>query len=282
MHDKNSPANRDLKQSTRHRLRRASRWLGVGLVVLALTGCPGGGQYRTAQTLEPGEMEVGANIAGTQYFRDAVAWEDGALGKSKAASQHTVLQLGPELHFHRGMADNIEIGARLVPGALGGEIDVKYRFYHKDALHLAVLGAAGTALADAVSGYRGVVQGLATRDLGRSWAVTAGLTVGGRSVDPKPIDRHTESSKIKDLRMSLGEGGLVLGAGLAAEWHTDEISLRPGVEVTRSAGRIGDSEYGIVALQVLLSGSFRFGKQDARLRGMDDQLERLRRGEPAP
>ena len=260
-----------------------ARVTSIGMVLLPclLGGCIGAGQYRSARTLEAGEMDLGVNLAAAQVFRAGVKWDDGTPdGKERGASQQTVVS-GMELHAHRGLHEGVEAGLRLVPGALGAEIDAKWRFYKTERLHVAAVAAVGRSWADEVAGWRALAQALVTWDLTETtpgeatWAVTGGLTAGRRGVAVPLLKENQDPTKHDDLRLTVGGDGGVLGAGLGIERRTDDWYLQPTIEVTRFGGDIGNVHYGITTVQLTVSGGWTFGKELAAFKKTQERLDRI-------
>ena len=122
-----------------------------GLALLGTTGCLMAGNYHTAKTLEKGTSQFGMTFSGTQYTYTTT---DSATNTTKSAT-FVLPNIIPEITYHIGMTVDVEAGGRVAIGSLGGEFDVKWRFFHNDKLHLAVAPAIG---AQAFVLIEGVVQ----------------------------------------------------------------------------------------------------------------------------
>ena len=100
-------------------------------LVIGTGGCLMAGNYHSAKTLEEGESRVGMTFSQTQYRPP----EDPGVSARTVESANPF----PEVAYHIGLADNLEVGGRA--GLLLVEGDVKYRFYQSDKLHLAIAPA---------------------------------------------------------------------------------------------------------------------------------------------
>src|SRR6185436_17663229 len=90
----------------------------------------------SAKTLGKGESQVGLTFSATRY--DEVKTNS----DNTTTTESIVLpELLPEITYHIGMTDDVEVGGRVALGALGLEGDVKYRFFKSDKLHLAIAPA---------------------------------------------------------------------------------------------------------------------------------------------
>lgn len=260
-------------------LARCGRHLLLAAGLLALCGCPNASLYRTARPLAVGESEVGAVWSAVAFQRGDVSWFDGAADRQRAADLHVTGNAVPEVSYHRGITADLDVGGRVGLSSASAEIDVKYRVYYADALHVAVAPAVGWAPWGDVKGARVTLPVLAAYELGPSLALNAGLHAGYQWVDLKAVPPYLKEKDVEDLRWSVGKSAPVYGVGVGAEWHDDRFFVRPMVEASHHAGEIGlpgaESTYDVWSFRFTLAGGWTFGKDVAALRRTDEQLDRL-------
>lgn len=126
----------------------------------------------TAKTLGPGVATLSIAMDGAAV-NTATGVSDEPLETAPADSVTTTpnASILPNLQFQMGISENVEIGAFFVPLMLGVEASVKYRFYHDDANHLAIIP---TASYFCLSSYSGGTHLVYTRDLSQSVSLSCG------------------------------------------------------------------------------------------------------------
>ena len=256
--------------------RRAVSLLIIGLCALVLAGCPSAGLYRSARTLEPHETDLGLNIDASRAAWAATSWYDGTGSKPKAAGNAMFLG-GPEVHAHRGIVADVEAGGRISFGGPYFEIDGKYRFLHRDQLHLAVAPLAGWTPGYALRGGRIALPVLASWDFTENWGISAGVQGGYRWANPNPVSIHAQPGDIDNLRWASGTGGWNYGGGLSVDWRGERFYVRPTVELVHSTSQppgIG-SDYGVNTWTVTLSAGWTFGRELAALDKDAKDLDKL-------
>jgi hypothetical protein len=256
------------------------------LALLALTGCPAAGVYRSARTLEPGETDLGANISASRYWLGKVRYGDGTGDKTKEASVYGIASAMPEVHVHRGVIPNLEAGARLAPAAGYLELEGKYRFFQQDGWHVAVAPVAGMAPWGNLSQVRLLLPFLGTYDFNDHWGITAGLHAGYRWVHLDAVDELKQPLEVDGLRWSMGDNSPVWGGGIGFDWRTTDFYVRPMLTVERTGGEVGPvgqkEAYGITAIQLTFSGGWTFGKEIRRFKVAGEQLDTLIQGRTTP
>ena len=119
--------------------------LCLAIAALALgTACSTLSTIHGARTLEPGQVEVGF----------ATSLQRGG----NPITIGTIPLPQPELALRFGLRDNMDLGWRLYP--VGAQVDLRYRFYHQDNLHVAfdpALGALWVPLYGGTLGGQGSV-----------------------------------------------------------------------------------------------------------------------------
>lgn len=253
---------------------------------LALAGCISPVHTRSARVLAVDENEVGASLSGAQLMAEATEWFDGTSAPAKkSATDHTLVNFAPELSYHRGLLPNLEVGARIGGAGLLAEFDSQYRFLNHShgigGVHMAVGLQAGRQFAETVAGSRVLIPVRATLQVAGSVGITLGLHAGWRWVDLPTVDPQLLQDKIDSLRWVQGNDGPELGAGLLADYHTDDWVGRLGVELSRWTGQVGAqgklTDYGITAVQAVLSFGRTWGKDAAAGRKSAEDLEGLTR-----
>ena len=118
---------------------------------LVAQGCLSIGVYRTAEILPEGEGDFTMTFSATRYqgqetTNSQVDPETNEATTETVQNENVVLpNLLPEFAYHIGVAEDLEVGGRIV--VLGGllELDMKYRFLGKtgDDLQMAIQPALG-------------------------------------------------------------------------------------------------------------------------------------------
>jgi hypothetical protein len=141
------------------------RVIAMAALVMS-SGCLLAGNYHSARTLEKGTSSVGLNFSTTTYSLDEA---DGTTDRV------TIPNLVPELTYHVGIEDDLEVGGRVALGALALEADVKYRFFQSpdETLHLAIAPAAFVQSFIIINGVGGRVPIVGTADLSDNISFTA-------------------------------------------------------------------------------------------------------------
>src|SRR5262245_28462724 len=146
----------------------------LGLLVTGLLisagGCLMSGNYHSAKTLGKGESQFGLTFSTTRY---ETTTDDGMGGtETEAIMLPTVI---PEITYHVGVADNVEVGGRVSPAALGVEGDVKFRFLQSDKLHLAVAPAVSYQAFVVLQGIGARLPAILTYELADNFDFTAAV-----------------------------------------------------------------------------------------------------------
>ena len=259
--------------------------VGVMLpLALLFSGCISPVHTRSARVLAPGENEVSASLSAAQLMAQETQWFDGTSEPSKKpATSHGLANVAPELSYHRGLLPNLELGARIGGAGLLAEAEGQYRFLsHAHGLGVVQMAAglqAGRQFSAAVAGSRVVVPLRITLQVSGAVGITLGLHGGWRWVDQPAVDPQLLADKIDPLLWVQGKDGLELGAGLLADYHSDDWVGRLGLEVSRWNGQVGAqgklSDYGITVVQAVLSFGRTWGKDAAEVRKSAEDLESL-------
>lgn len=230
----------------------------LGLSTL-LSGCFFAGNYHTARTLDKGESEMGVNMSVSR-------WEvtDQSTGEKTAVTWPNVL---PEITYHMGVADDVEVGGRA--GLMGLEGDVKWRFYHENGLHLAV--------APALS-----YQGFIISGVGARLPVIATWEIGDHlDFNAAGILSQIKYSGPEENDVAIFEGNLSsVGGALGFNLHSDSFSVRPAVEFTRYVANVEGEEFkGFNTVNVLVHIAWKIGGDKKQLNRIEQKIDAL---QPAP
>lgn len=187
---------------------------------LFATGCLLPGAGLSARPIGAGQTAVGAAVSLTAY--DYVD-NNGSLERVRLASPI------PEVSLRRGIGADADIGGRLAIGQLAFGVDVRYRFLHRGAVHLAITPELDIQNLRIMNGIRARIPIVTSVELSDRLAVHAGLfALASRYSTPDPEDAGSEFGVFQGPTLALG-GGLAVDIGLG------RLLLRPGVELARYA-----------------------------------------------
>lgn len=242
----------------------------IALVCALSAGCMMAGNYHSAKTLNKGESQFGLTFSGTQYSKTVT---DSSGNKSLEAV--VLPNIIPEITYHIGMAENLEVGGRVSIGALGMEGDVKYRFFRGDKLHLAVAPAIGGQAFVVIEGAYFRLPLIATYELADNVDFTA--AVFGASAHYSP-----SSSDFGQFNGTLVSSGGALGIDL----HGETFTIRPAVEFTRYFYTVSDSSGsssdGFNTVNFLVHLAWTGGKEKQQLNRIEEKIDRLSAPAPSP
>jgi len=249
----------------------ATTALGLG------AGCMPVSNYHTARTLGAGESSWGLTFSATTYSKEEV---DETTGETEIESV-TLPGVIPEVAYHVGITDDFELGGRVAPGLLYGELDAKYRFVQSDGLHLAVAPAVGQAFIFVATATIVRLPVLATIELHPRFALNAGVNATFWQVN---------GADSEDLPFTDDEGSLTtMGFSLGLEVSGETGFFRPSIELSR--GVLGDDSGGEpfqMATVVLHMGTIsgremkKLDEMDRKLDEINDKLSWRDRHKPAP
>lgn len=201
----------------------------VGLLI-GSGGCLMSGNYHSARTLEKGESQVGLTFSATRYTDTTV--DNSTNPPTESTDSVVIPNVIPEITYHIGMAENVEVGGRASLGALGLEGDVKYRFYRNDKLHLAIAPAISYQAFVILEGVGLRLPAIMTYQLADNMDFTAAV-----------FGSTTHYSTTGDGTDDFGtfSGTLVsTGGAVGIDLHGETFSIRPAVEFTRYVANLDD------------------------------------------
>jgi hypothetical protein len=230
---------------------------------LLTTGCLTSGMYRTAHVLPPGEGDFALNFS---VVRASVDEPEGTAAGSETFTYPNVV---PELSYHYGMAQDVEVGGRIAPGAGMIELDTKYRFLGGPSLHLAVQPALGYRTLGFVEGFHGALPIILTHDVKPGLALNASV-----------FGSYTHFSTTEDFEeddLDFRGDNVMVGGAVGVEFETPSgFHFMPAVELQRSVYRGGDARDAPHITALILGVTMGWGA-DERARKVDQQLDRIER-----
>lgn len=221
------------------------------------------GNYHTARTLDKGTSQVGMTFSSTTY---EVPDEN-----DNTVARFTLPNLIPELTYHIGVADNVEVGGRAALGSFGLELDAKWRFFQSDKLHLAIAPALGYQGLVIVQGTTVRLPGILTYELNEHFAFN--MAVFGSSTKWEPVDTDSD---FDNFNGTLGATGAAFGFDIRGE----TLSIRPAVEFTRYVADFsnGDSFEPFNTINLLIHVAFTGGREKQQLDRIERKLDQMNGG----
>jgi hypothetical protein len=231
-----------------------------------LGGCLMAGNYHSAKTLEPGVSSFGTTFSVNAIYEDT-------------EQQIAIPNIIPELTYHIGVVDDLELGGRLALGSLGIEIDAKYRFLQAGGLHLAIAPSVG---------YMGwvVLQGISTRlpfiatyEINKWFGVNAAIYAGYSHYS---VANDDLGDAINDFSGDMITYGVAIGPEISGE----TFFIRPSVEFTRYQVMVNvegeDSHWNpFNNLAVMVHLGWVYGREKQQLdrieKKVDDGFDRIER-----
>jgi len=243
----------------------------LAALAAAASGCLMAGNYHSAKTLEKGTSQVGLTFSVTNYeFTRQLRDNEGQPTGQTEVESVSLPNVIPELSYHIGMSDNVEVGGRVAVGSLGLEGDVKFRFLQADKLHLAIAPAIGYQAFLVVQGGSLKLPGILTYELADNFDVTA--AVFGSTTKYSSVDDDS-SGDFGVFNGTLAATGVAFGVDL----HTETFNIRPAVEFTRYVADFddGDDFDAFNTVNVLVHIAWTGGKEKKQLNRIEDKLDQL-------
>jgi hypothetical protein len=244
---------------TKYTLILATLGLGFGS-----TGCLLSGNYHSAKTLGKGESSFGTTFSATTY-EVVIDETTGDVGR------FTLPSLLPELTFHVGLQDNLEIGGRVGLLQLAMEGDVKYRFLHSDKLHLAIAPAVSVQSLILINGLTFKLPVVATYELSDNVAFT-GSVFGSSTNYSSPNDPNDSGDGLGAFQGNLA----ATGASFNLEFSGNAFAVRPGVEYTNYVASFdGENFNPFSTISIFVHLQFTFGKTKKQLDRIENKLDNM-------
>ncbi|MCA9547051.1 MAG: hypothetical protein KC613_21765 [Myxococcales bacterium] len=253
-------------------LRTLAHGVALGLIAISLSGCFNAGVYRTARTLEPGVGDLNINFSVSKVNQTAEV-----SGESEEFD-YTAFTILPEIGYHLGVMENLEIGGRVAPQNLFIELDAKYRFVGGPAekLHVAIAPHVGYQTAIIADGPSVGVPLIVTYDVTKNLAINvAGF---GRVLF---LSETFDGGD--DVDIALGGTTTTFGGHLGIELRGETFYFMPAVEYSRwmstieaeAEGEKVTTDYTTNVLQASVNFGFVFGREKQQLDRMENKIDKM-------
>jgi hypothetical protein len=230
-------------------LRRVATALALLALLPVLAACPAAGVYRTARTLNQGELDVGLILSGTHVEIPPSTTTDPQTGTITMHDgvSFTLPTLIPELSAHYGITDDVEIGGRLALAALMAEADLKLRLIgcRDCSTHLAFAPAINYRSFVFIEGATATLPLIFTQDLRRDIAVNLGAYGAYRSLHiVDTTGSNNNNSEIDNLAIK----SWLAGGSVGLEFRGDRVYVMPFVDISHTLHDVVPQTYVIVGL----------------------------------
>jgi len=226
----------------------------AGVMCVATTGCMMTGSYHSAKTLEPGTSNFGLTFGVNQIQID-----------STSVSFPNPI---PELTFHTGIAENMEVGGRIAIGSLGLEGDFKYRFLHAGKLHLAMVPAIGYQGFLVMKGLTFSLPMVGTLELSKHFALTAALF--GRYANYSSSD-----SSVNAAVQNIVGDAVMFGGAFGPDICGETFFFRPTIEFARVNPVSGGEWSGWNRMSVAVHLGWIIGREKQQLDRIEKKIDKM-------
>lgn len=248
---------------------RASRWLLALAAFSMIPGCLASGVYRTARTLDPGEGDLGLTFSATRFSGNDQTVTDSTGKQTTVSGPNFVLpNVIPEVSYHIGVADDLELGGRVALGSLLLEMDAKYRFLRTDLVHLALAPALGYRALGFIEGPSLTLPLIATFDVNEHFSVNAAPYVSYTNLT-------STDSELKDVSGKF----LSAGGSIGVEVRGKTAHIMPSIDFSQTVMDLADASGTTATSQRFVIFSLTFGwvsgRELKKLEKMDEKLDRI-------
>jgi hypothetical protein len=248
-----------------------------GLLLMGLLvsggGCLMAGNYHSAKTLAKGESQVGLTFSATRY--DSQTTDSSGATKTESIVLPNII---PEITYHIGMTDDVEVGGRASLGSLGLEGDVKYRFFKSDNLHLAIAPAISYQAFLILQGVGARLPGILTYQLADNIDFTAAV-FGSVTKYSTPSNDDDDFSTFRGTLLSTG-------GAVGFDLHGETFTIRPSVEFTRYVADLSSgsnsSSANFNTINFLVHIAWIGGREKKQLDRIERKLDNLTAPPPGP
>jgi hypothetical protein len=174
------------------------------------------------------------------------------------------------MSYHVGVADDLEVGGRIV--VLGGlmELDTKYRFFRSgdDKLHMAVQPAVGYRSLGLIEGFSASLPLMTTYDINDIL-----------SINVAPYISYTDFSTTDDDSSAFAGSMLSVGGTIGFQFNALTMHFMPTIEISKviqnmESGGSSTESSDLVMMFGFVVG-FNQGREMAKLNKMDEKLDNM-------
>ncbi len=240
----------------------------VGSLFL-LTGCPATGVYRTAHTLGAGESDVSLTFSGFRITK---------VNNDETSDPITIPNLIPELAYHIGLGNNMEVGGRVALGSMLFELDFKYKFFESidKKLHMAIAPALGYRTFLLIEGVNVNLPVIMTYDLSSNFSIN--LFLYSSYINFKSAMDDSESDDFSDNGGFMANS-LTMGGGVGFKYTGETFYFMPSVDIGRTVMSFGDyaedDSFSVTTMVFSITMGWIGGKEMKKLKAMDTKLDRI-------
>lgn len=259
------------------------------VAILAIVFLPGCclmlGNTQSARTLEKGTGEVGMTFGATSYQFETTTVDPNTGNPEKENLTVTYPVMIPEIPFGVAVTDDVTIGGRVAPQSLGLEGNVKWRFFHADRLHMAIMPSFNYQSWLLVQGVGARLPLLVTYDLNDNFAFTTAINAAYSDWSFADEDFEPDDD---DEGQAVWNGSIAsFGMSAGMEIHTESFFLRPAIEFNRYQQNFNDdfedSFEPFNSVGFMINIGFVIGKTKKQLDRMEQKLDRaLENRQPPP
>jgi len=223
-------------------------------------GCLMAGNYHSAKTLEPGESSFGMTFSINNLVKDG--------------DRETWPNLIPELTFHVGFIEDLEIGGRVALGALGLEADAKYRLLNNGNFHFALAPAIAYQAFFDVDGVSARLPAVLTLEVTGNFAISTALFASYSSL--------SSTDGLEDDLLFHTTGDIVsYGLAFGPEIRGTVFYVRPGVEIIRYQARLDEGVFDedtwepFNSVNILIHFGWVLGREKQQLDRIERKLDKV-------
>lgn len=253
-----------------------TKTLSFALVLLMasalLTGCFSTAQYHTAETLKENETSLGFGWGVTKLESVSATNADGKKEEADLSDVPSIPNIIPDVVLRFGLQDDLELGAKLF--LVGGQADLKWRFYQNGGLSLALDPTVGYARPFLVLEELSFALPLmATFRISKRFAVyaSAKFFISDWSFPADGDGADEANSVLNDLLLG-GFGGTV---GVSIDFKN--FWIRPEVNFVNFLIGPEDTleEISFVYTSFGLAFGFNFGTDEERIKSLEDRMDKM-------
>ena len=183
-------------------------------------------------------------------------------------TQFALPNIIPELTYHIGLKDDLEIGGRVALGSLALEGDVKYRLVHSGPLHVAIAPAIGYQALGSLQAGTLRLPGIVTYELSDAFAIN--LAAFGSTT-------HYSGGDETNSDFGNFQGDLAaFGAAAGLEIRGEVFAIRPSIEWTDFAARLDQDNFkDFSTVNVMVHLAWIGGREKKQLDRIENKLDKV-------